>query len=97
MHEKFATEFRKLKREFDQAVDEFCAGYPEFVEERKKALNGLFNAADYPHPREIRSKFKLATKTFPVPDADDFRSDVLDADTVEDIRRELVETSDSDA
>jgi hypothetical protein len=55
----------------------------------------LFNAADYPAPREIRAKFKLATKTFPVPEADDFRSDVLDAETVEDIRRELGETNDA--
>ena len=95
LHERFASEFRKLKREFDLAADEFAAGYPDFVEERRKALNGLFNASDYPAPREIREKFKLATKTFPVPEADDFRSDVLDADTVEDIRRELGETSDA--
>jgi len=93
LHEKFATEFRKLKREFDQAADEFCRDYPQFVHERKKALNGLFNQSDYPKPGEIRSKFRLSTKTFPVPDANDFRSDVLDAETVDDIKRELVETS----
>jgi hypothetical protein len=93
LHEKFAAEFRKLKRDFDQAADEFAAGYPDFVEERRKALNGLFNANDYPSPDCIREKFKLATKTFPVPEADDFRSDVLDADTVDDIKRELAETS----
>lgn len=95
LHEKFATEFRKLKRDFDLAADEFCAGYPRFVAERRRALNGLFDAADYPDPKEIRQKFKLSTKTFPVPDADDFRSDVLDADTVDDIKRELVETSEA--
>jgi hypothetical protein len=93
LHEKFATEFRKLKRDFDEAADEFAAGYKGFVEERRKALNGLFNANDYPPAETIREKFKLATKTFPVPEADDFRSDVLDADTVEDIKRELGETS----
>jgi hypothetical protein len=93
LHEKFATEFRKLKREFDEAADEFADGYPRFVKERRIALNGLFNASDYPPVETIRDKFKLATKTFPVPEADDFRSDVLDADTVEDIRRELGETS----
>jgi hypothetical protein len=94
LHTKFANEFRVLKRDFAAAADEFCQDYPRFVEERKLALNGLFNAADYPSASEIRSKFKLDTKVFPVPEADDFRSDVLDADTVEDIRRELVETSD---
>jgi hypothetical protein len=94
LHTKFANEFRVLKREFAQAADEFCADYPRFVEERKQALNGLFNAEDYPSASEIRSKFKLDTQVFPVPEADDFRSDVLDADTIEDIKRELNETSD---
>jgi hypothetical protein len=95
LHEKFATEFRKIKRDFDEAVYEFARDYPTFVEERKRALNGLFDEADYPSPNEIASKFKLETKTFPVPDAGDFRADTLDADTVEDIRREIAETSDT--
>jgi len=95
LHEKFASEFRAIKRGFDEAVDEFVANYPDAIRERKRALNGLFNAKDYPPLEEIRSKFKLAVKTLPVPDADDFRSDVLDADTVEDIRRELAESADA--
>lgn len=93
LHAKFAEEFRVLKREFDEAADEFCRDYPKFVRERKRALNGLFDQADYPTPEEIRGKFRLATKTFPVPEADDFRSDVLDSDTVADIKRELEETA----
>jgi hypothetical protein len=94
LHTKFADAFRKLKRDFDRAADEFCRDYPHFVEERKRALNGLFNPADYPAPADIREKFKLECKTFPVPDAGDFRSDVLDTDTIDDIKRELNETSD---
>jgi hypothetical protein len=95
LHEKFAQEFRALKREFDQAADDFCRDYPMFIAERKRALNGLFDASDYPDASEIRSKFKLNTKTFPLPESDDFRSDVLDADTVEDIKRELAETNEA--
>jgi len=94
LHQQFAEEFRKLKREFNQAADEFAHDYPTFVAERKRALNGLFNEEDYPSASEIRGKFQLDTKTFPVPDAGDFRSDVLDEDMVEDIKRELNETSD---
>jgi hypothetical protein len=93
LHKKFAEEFRVLKREFDEAADEFCNDYPKFVAERKRALNGLFNQDDYPSPEEIRGKFRLATKTFPVPEADDFRSDVLDDDTMADIKRELEQTA----
>jgi hypothetical protein len=95
LHEKFASAFRKLKREFDLAADEFCANYANYVHERKRQLNGMYDPADYPSPKDIRNKFRLATKTFPVPEAADFRSDVLDADTVEDIRRELVDTADA--
>jgi hypothetical protein len=95
LHEKFAAEFRVIERGFEEAVDEFEQIYPEAIRERKRALNGLFNPQDYPPVEEIRGKFKLKIRQFPVPDADDFRSDVLDADTIEDIRRELTETSES--
>jgi hypothetical protein len=94
LHGKFADEFRVLKREFADAADDFCRDYPQFVEERKRALKGLFDPNDYPSASEIRSKFNLDTKVFPVPEADDFRSDVLDQDTIEDIKREIAETSD---
>jgi hypothetical protein len=94
LHEKFASKFRELKRRFDEAADEFEADFLSFIEERKRALNGLFNESDYPKASEIREKFKLKTRTFPVPDAEDFRSDVLDTDTIDDIKRELTETSD---
>jgi hypothetical protein len=95
LHAKFANEFRALKREFDTAADDFCRDYPTFVEERKRALNGLFNESDYPSADVIRDKFKLEVKTFPIPEASDFRSDVLDHDTIADIKRELEATSDN--
>ena len=87
---EFANEFRKLKQEFEVEVDKFCREYPSYVEERKKALNGLFNEADYPAPEDIRSKFNLDHKLSPMPDAADFRSD-LDPEIEADIRREIEE------
>jgi hypothetical protein len=92
LYEKFAKEFRELKREFDKAADEFCRDYPQYVTERAKKLNGLFDKNDYPKASEIRSKFRLDLTILPFPDAADFRSD-LDDDTVDDIRREIAETS----
>jgi hypothetical protein len=94
LHGRFVNEFRVLEREFADAVDDFCRDYPNFVEERKNKLRGMFDPNDYPSVRDIRSKFNLGYHTFPVPEADDFRSDVLDQDTIEDIKRELTETSD---
>jgi len=93
LHQKFADEFRRIKREFHEAADEFCRDYPSFIEERRTALAKMFNENDYPSARDIRSKFKLDSKLFPVPDVGDFRSDTLDADTIEDIKRDLAETN----
>jgi hypothetical protein len=90
--EDFCNKFRKLKREFDAAADDFERAYPEAIEERKRALNGMFKAADYPTPGDIRSKFAFEMKVLPFPDAQDFRAD-LDADTVADIRAEIEKTT----
>jgi hypothetical protein len=95
LHGKFLNEFRVLEREFETAVDEFCEDFSTFVEERRLVMGTLFNTNDYPPASQIRSKFKLSYRTFPVPEADDFRSDVLDNDTIEDIKREIAETSES--
>jgi hypothetical protein len=92
LYTKFTDEFRNLKREFNEAADKFAADFPSFVAERQKELNGLFNAADYPSAKEIRSKFRFELTILPFPDATDFRSE-LDEDTVEEIRQQLETTS----
>jgi hypothetical protein len=89
---KFSEKFRKLKREFDTAADDFARDYPQYIAERKVALNGLFSEADYPPVEQIRSKFKLDMTILPFPDSADFRAD-LDDDTVADIKRELEQTT----
>ena len=95
LYNEFADKFRVLKREFNDVADRFCAEYPMYVEERRAKLNGMFNESDYPSADLIRSKFKMDMRTMPVPDINDFRSDVLDADTIEDIKREMAESSDN--
>jgi hypothetical protein len=92
LHEEFASKFRKIAREFEDVVDEFCREYPTYVAERKAKLNGMFDPKDYPTPSEIREKFKLSLRTLPLPDAEDFRADVLDANTIADIKREVEES-----
>jgi hypothetical protein len=92
LYSKFCDEFRVFKRKFNDAADRFARAYPRYVEERKEALNGLFNEADYPSAADIRSKFSLDYDIMPFPDADDFRSD-LDDDTVAEIKAKLKETT----
>jgi hypothetical protein len=91
---KFSEEFRVLERDFNAAADRFCAVYPSLIEERKRALNGMFNEEDYPSPSMIRSKFRLDTKVAPLTDASDFRAE-LDDDTVAEIKAQLQSTTDS--
>jgi hypothetical protein len=92
LYSKFTDKFRVIKRDFDKAADEFCRDYPQFIQERKRQLNGLFNASDYPSPKDIRNKFRLDITVLPFPDASDFRAD-LDDDTMADIKAEITATS----
>lgn len=88
LYQKFADEFRVIKRDFDQAADEFCRVYPKLVEDRKAKGNGMFRPEDYPSPSEIRSKFSLKFDMMNIPDDADFRSD-LDDGLHEEIRHEI--------
>lgn len=85
---EFEEKWRDIERRFDIEADAFARGFAKFIEERKVALNGLFNSADYPDPKEIRSKFRMERKIMPLPDVKDFRAD-LDPDVAADIRREI--------
>ena len=93
LHAEFAGKIREIQREHGEAADEFERKYASHVAEMKAKLNGMFDEDDYPDPRDIRSKFDLKLKTFPVPDVGDFRSDVLDTATIADIKREMQEAS----
>jgi hypothetical protein len=64
---------RALSNRFTPAVETLMGQFSQLVEEAKVRLGGLFRAADYPGPAELRSKFSLETKVMPLPDASDFR------------------------
>ena len=86
---EFTGKARVLIEQFDRHADHFAQNFRVFVEERKAELNGMFKPEDYPSEREIRSKFKVELLWDILPDAGDFRADVLDKDTIEDIRAEI--------
>lgn len=64
---------RALSSRFTPAVETLVRQFGQLVEEAKTRLGGLFRAADYPGPEELRSKFSFETKVMPLPDASDFR------------------------
>lgn len=73
---------------FCQAADSFESHYPTFIENARHLLNGLWDSNDYPSSLDIRSKFSFETKFSPIPDANDFRVNITDAE-IERIQQDI--------
>lgn len=69
--ENYKNEMLRLSLKFEEAVNAFVQIYPTLKEEAKKILNGLYNEDDY--PTNIKSKFGVSVRYFPVPNPNDFR------------------------
>jgi hypothetical protein len=79
---------QKLEDNFGRAVRDFVACYPDYVETARKALNGLFDARDYPAPARIIEKFGVRRHFMPVAQPNDFRVRLGDAQVAQ-IRAEI--------
>ncbi|WP_460450321.1 DUF3150 domain-containing protein [Alsobacter sp. SYSU BS001988] len=91
----YSNAMRRIKADFESAVDEFVLDYARAVEAARIRLNGMFNAADYPPESEIRARFTFSTRILPVPDATDFRVDLADAQAAD--IRDAIEASAQEA
>lgn len=67
---------REYQEELREAVDEFVAEYPAYIEEAKQRLNGMFRESDYMSVERVRECFGLETKIRPVPNANDIRAGI---------------------
>lgn len=65
---------------FEEEVDTFVRNYPAYYENSKLMLNGLWNAKDYPHIHDIRSKFSFSVKFNSIPEGEDFRVNINDSE-----------------
>lgn len=74
----FVAEMRKIKADFDSAVKGFEAAYPRLKAEAVKQLGDLYDADEY--PEDIASKFKIETNYLPMPDVEDFRTEISDTE-----------------
>jgi hypothetical protein len=84
----YTDALRQARREFESALEQFLDEYPALQTEARQRLNGLYNAADYPSPSEIRRKFGFAVDFTPIPAVGDLRVD-LAADQVADIQSSI--------
>ena len=64
---------REFEASFDAGVDAFLRVYPQYVEQVRPELNGLFREEDYPSPEKLRAKFGVKLEVLPIPTGADFR------------------------
>ncbi|MCK4120423.1 hypothetical protein ACI2UK_24365 [Ralstonia nicotianae] len=67
-----ADRTREFQDEFQRATGEFLAAYPELKTQAKVALNGLYDAGDYPADDALSGKFGMRLSLLPFPDASQF-------------------------
>lgn len=78
---------RPAIRNFDDTVSAFMPIYPELIEASKRFLNGMWKEEDYPSAEEVKRRFRIEILTLPIPDAGDFRSEIIDALGASQVRR----------
>ena len=64
---------REFEAQFEQGVDAFLQVYPQYIEQVRPELNGLFREEDYPSVDKLRSKFGIKLEVLPIPSGADFR------------------------
>ena len=67
------AQMREFERTFSKQVDAFLDVYPNYIEQVRPELNGLFREEDYPSAEKLRAKFGLKLEVLPIPSGEDFR------------------------
>lgn len=80
---------RKEKAAQDAVVEELAQNLDREIENAKIRLNGMFKAEEYPTPEDLRSRFSINWRVFPVPDAADFRVQGIGDEDLAKIRSEI--------
>ena len=86
-HAAYTDELRSMQAKFQTALAEFVRDYPRLQEIARSRLNGMYKAADYPHPAAIADRFSMSTEFTPIPAAGDFRLDELTELTADELQR----------
>lgn len=85
--QKYVDQFNEFKTDFDHEVAVFLRHYDKAIEDAQRGLNGMYNPKDYPTRSEIKDKFEMSIKFFPVPE-DDFRVN-LTPDEIKKLKEEM--------
>jgi len=88
----FMDGWRTRRASFDGAVNHLLRRWHIHCAVGQRALGDLAREYDYPTADEVRTRFNVSLEVFPVPDSDDFRANVSEAEA-EEIRARLQESS----
>jgi len=92
---RYSTRIRELRGDFDRAVREFLAEYPDLQRNAARILNGNYREQDYPSLDKLRRKFKTSLEVLPFPSSSDFRVDIADEHAM--VLRSQIESQVQDA
>lgn len=88
---EFAMQMRKHELAFSQAVTAFLNNYANVMVEAQKSQGQLFDASEYPDLSDLRERFSMRTRYFPIADTKDFRLEV-EKEVMAEIRKEAEES-----
>ena len=77
-------------RQFDAAVDDFIAAYPEIQHEARRRLGEAYAEKDFPAQSRLKERFGVRLIYLPVPSTEDFRVNLSD-DEIAAVRRNAEE------
>lgn len=86
----YIKRMEEFKATFEWEIQRFASMYPDFKNEAYHRLNGMFSEEDYPELQTLKAKYAFGIQITPVPDAQDFRVDIAEAD-LDNIRQALKE------
>lgn len=77
----YSAKMREFRHQFDRAVQDFIAAYPDLKDQARVTLNGMYRDQDYPSLDEIESKYNFRVQIDPLPTGQDFRVGLSDEET----------------
>lgn len=88
---EYSAQIRQFTSEYERIVDTFIQLYdPTLIQAARQRLGTMYDPEDYPPGTDLRAKFGITVDIVPVPDGQDFRVDVGDAERLR-ISRQISE------
>lgn len=81
LYMEYMNAMQEFRIKYEAAAADLERNYPQLMHDAKIRLNGLFDERDYPHQYDVSRRYKIETLVWPMPNSDDFRVSLSDAET----------------